>query len=298
MTSGNILASWQEYDITVLRTFVPVDGQDGFGNDYTEDDNCVALWRFESDAFYIDTKGNNDLMSYGDSFPLLYRPPVLDSVTYKEGSSSAYFEPHLTYPPAPSQLSLQGMRISNADLDAGFPLKNGDTTKIFSICFWARPYTFGQLLGGNQFAEEWYQKGRSIKSQLRIGAYSNDAGPVYSNWQMALSLASADGSGFNTVYCHDSLLSTERWYFIAVTYEVGAYRIRVWDDTAQAILGVDKTGVAIDVFVPPIEYSSDFSTLYIGDSFVSIDGHMDNVVVFKDILTVEEIDKIRTGDYP
>ena len=91
-------------------------------NDFTDDPNCVALWRFESGAvpFLADSIGTNEpLVDYGTV--------AEDTVNYKEGACSADFG------------GSQSFHIDDADLDAGFPIKNGDTNKKVSVCGWYRP---------------------------------------------------------------------------------------------------------------------------------------------------------------
>ena len=53
---------------------------------------------------------------------------VADTINFKEGSASADFESTLS----------QYMSIADASLNAGFPLKNGDTNKVISVCFWIK----------------------------------------------------------------------------------------------------------------------------------------------------------------
>jgi len=75
---------------------------------------------------------------------------------------------------------------------------------------------------------------------------------------------------------------------VGVTFngDTGAYRIRIWDDGAQAILGTDKTGTKANV---PDIGSSDVNLGY------NNDGLLDEMAVFNDVLTSNEIDQIRQG---
>ncbi|MBE3144107.1 MAG: hypothetical protein IMZ61_09325, partial [Planctomycetes bacterium] len=72
-----------------------------------------------------------------------------------------------------------------------------------------------------------------------------------------------------------------------------SYRVRIWDDFAGAILGTDKTGISpVNIFVGT-------GTIYRGYAAAAFDmlGHVDEMVVFDDILTPGEIDEIRAGTY-
>jgi len=89
-------------------------------NDFSGDANCVALWKFENGALLTDSKGTNTLTDFNTV--------VADTVNFKEGAASALFTP----------ANLEMFYCLDGNLDAGFPLKNGDATKVFSVCMWFR----------------------------------------------------------------------------------------------------------------------------------------------------------------
>ena len=248
----------------------------------------VAVWKFESGALGTDSIGNNTL-TYLD-VPGVWRPPVADTVNFKEGEASSYHDAWGAYDPptVPYVISLAPYKITNGSLDVGFPLKSGDTTKKISICFWIKPLTFCKGPDETEYYyDEWFKKSKSGARSFQITAASDDEGTTY---KVRLEV-SATGSSFTATYTHSSVLTEGRWYHIAITFEPGDYRIRIWDDTAQAILGTDATGIAIETFVGTAD-------LYIGGQSLSLDGNFDEIVVFDRILTVTEIDAIRTKTYP
>jgi len=75
-------------------------------NIFTNDSNCKALWRFENGALTTDSKGTNTLTNNNTV--------VADTVNFKEGAASANLE----------SSSSQYFSITNANLNAGFPLKD------------------------------------------------------------------------------------------------------------------------------------------------------------------------------
>jgi len=232
-------------------------------NDFSADVNCKALWNLESGAvpFLADSKGSNTLINSGMSE---------DTSDYKQGSCSALFETGVG----------DDAFVYDADLDAGFPYKNGDTNKKISMCFWIKPTGSGE----NRIP---MNKGSSSDKTIRIELTTSDV--------IRLCLSTDGGSWTN--YAHGTALTSGRWYHVAVTYEyVGAngnYRIRIWDDTAHAIVGVDATGSdAIDTHV-------DAASFFLGypSATYDLNSRLDEFVVFNDILSVDEIDQIRGGTY-
>jgi len=227
-------------------------------NDFSGDGNCVALYKFESGAFVTDSAGSNDLTNSNTVQE--------DSIYYKEGSQSAYF----------SDANDEKFFITDANLDSGFPLKSGETNRSFSICFWVRPTddTFNHgVIGKHEFNEGGFYLyiPNTLTPTLRIY-----------------------GSASWGQYSHASALTLEQWYHIGITYDYSddSYRIRIWDDTAGSILGSDKTGTAATTEVTN-------NTFYVGmaEGTRELDGNLDEVVVFNDVLSTDEIDQIRAGTY-
>lgn len=226
-------------------------------NDFSGDPHCVALWKFDNDA--TDSKGGNDLTPV-DS-------PTYDSSVKKEGTHSADLPsgPYFT--------------IADADLDANFPGKNGTSEQSFSICCWYRKNSnkAGLFVSKLGVSGKWsYRIWQSSSSVIRfqIG---------YNNGESVTSLY------FGTVTVADI------WYHIAAVYNASdnSMKIRVWDDNAGALLDSNATETAGGDMTP-----ADAPILIGGDGGdYNIDGYLDEVVIFKDVLTDDEIDDIRAGTY-
>ena len=224
------------------------------GNDFSSDSNCNALWNLESDLT-IDSKGSNDLINQGFA---------ADSVDYKEGSGSG------------ASVKSEGdrMLILDASLDSGFPLKSGESNKTFSLAFWVK---FTGTISDTQYIIGKSNSFLAFLSGSKVRLYT-----------------SSNGSSWTDLLSHETALVTGRWYHIGVTYDNGDYlsRIRIWDDTAQAIVGSDATGTLDDINIG----TSNF-VLSINSTIAAIDGKLDEMVVFNDVLTVDEIDQIQAGTY-
>lgn len=221
-------------------------------NDFSADANCKALWRLESGALTVDSKGGNTLTNQGVDE---------DLVNFKEGACSGFFV----------RASIDRMTIADADLDAGFPLKSDAAHTSFSFVGWIKLTATGLY----QYILNKYNS--SLILQV------DNANKV--------TLSLYDGAW--RAYVHGSALAADTWYHFAVTHNDAdnAYRIRIWDDTAGAILGVDKTGIA----VTPNLGNANFT---LGTSATSaFGGNEDEVVAFNDVLSVDEIDAIRAGTY-
>jgi hypothetical protein len=157
-----------------------------------------------------------------------------------------------------------------------------------SICFWMK---------ANSFAYE-----STIISKYLIATDDRSWRIFLSNESLAtgtlnIGLGTGSGSTFNTYEFDEpeQVLNADRWYHVAFTYRDSdkEYHIRVWDDTAGVLL-FDAVGTAtwrIAVNDAPIF----FGTLPLEARY--FDGLLDEVVVFKDVLTSHEIDQIRQGSY-
>jgi hypothetical protein len=243
-------------------------------NDFTNDPNAKALWIFENDA--LDSIGGNDWNVDDGS-------PQFDSGTFKEG---AYSVDMLGKTDNDSYI----MSDAGGDLDADFPLKNGDTNKKISICMWAQLQSTPAGSGTRDVG--LYLKGggttRSIRTTME---YTSDS------TNFSLSIGYNSGSNWETVQHASSITNAAllgNWYHVGWTYQDSdkTYRIRIWDDNAGAILGSDLTGTmsnSINVENGAVKLNEIISGSSNGDVFY------DELVLFDDILTADEIDSIRAG---
>lgn len=97
-------------------------------NDFSADERCKALWKFESGALTTDSEGTNTLVASAS-------PPTADTTNYREGAASALF----------TSADSQCYSIADASLDSGFPWKNGESNLDGSFCFWAKRGSGGSV---------------------------------------------------------------------------------------------------------------------------------------------------------
>jgi hypothetical protein len=231
------------------------------GNDFSRDINCMALYRFESGNLTVDSKGGNTLTASGS--------PTSDTSDYKEGDGSVDLEP---------TGGNDYFSCSDANLDNGFPYKNGDTKKNLSVAGWVKPEQFGT--------------GLAICSKSSAVGGSFD---IYITSGGILTLAVFGGGSWQS-YAFGTAMSVDKWYHVAITYKWSdaAYRIRVWDYDAGALLDSDTTGNGTK------NVSATTDPFYVGTSGAIsryYDGWIDELVIFNDLLNVTEIDEIRQGIY-
>jgi hypothetical protein len=229
-------------------------------NDFSEDGDVVALWKFDNNA--NDSIGGNDLTPVNS--------PTYDSGDKKEGTHSIDFE----------STSEQICYIDDGDLDAGFPGKGGASEQSFSFCVWAKlESAIGQCILG-----KWGLGTRSYK--IEISALNDLSFHI-----------GYDSGGSDSSITFDTSLSTGIWYHIAVVYDASdnGMKIRVWDDDAGDFLDDNKEGTAGGDMSPDTARLVLGGKYYADQD--QFDGKIDEVVIFKRALSDDDIDAIRAGTY-
>jgi hypothetical protein len=234
-------------------------------NDFSGDANCVALWKYDNAA--TDSKGGNDLTPVNT--------PTYDSGDKKEGTHSTDLEHDST----------QYFTITDGDLDAGFPGKSGTGEQSFSICCWVKPESIPSGV--------WHAPVCKSNVASDIMSY---AIVLQNDGKINLFIGYNGGADFDYLP-FDTALSTGIWYHVAVTYDSSdnGMKIRIWDDNAGSLLDSNKTDTAAGDMSPdsaPLEIGR-----WDGSDARTFDGKIDEVVIFKDVLTDDEIDEIRAGTY-
>jgi hypothetical protein len=257
-----MLRGYQAYSgVTLTATY----GVTAVGNNFAVDPNCVALWRFEPSKLTLDSKGTNKLTDINTV--------DVNAVDFKEGAGAAHF----------TRNSGEFLTIPDANLSSGFPFKNASSNSRVSMCFWLK---FDSMVPWSYV----FSKSASKKYGLAVAK---------SNVDKLRLLVGYNGGVSAEELAHDSILLPGRWYHVGITFNNAskAYRIRIWDATAGAILGTDKTGTAVH------NVTLDAGPVCLGRSAgldyynYSLDGSLDEFVVFNDILSSTEIDKVRQGTY-
>lgn len=239
-------------------------------NNFANDENCVAVWNFESGALLTDSKGGNNLTSYNGG-------PILYTDSYKQGAACAHYTPP------------QGSYILDASWSDDYPLKSGKTNQKVSVCGWFYIHVIGSWTAVfSKFEIGWAK--RCFKALA-----TDSGGPNF-----YCSIGYADGASEEALYW-GTAPQTGRWYHFGTTFDNTnkAWTFDIWDDTAQTKI-IDAGGTATNYMATPSN-----NTTFVGvghewynNLYEHWNGLIDELVVFKDILTSDEIDLIRQGKYP
>lgn len=231
-------------------------------NDFSGDPNCVSLWNLESADLTADGIGTNTLSNNGAD---------PDATYYKQGSGSAHF----------ISANTDWMSRADASLSSNFPFKSGTTNRTVSVCCWVR---------FDSVASVHYVWSKLATTSPRSIAMAVNAGTIY------FRIGYGAGNVSDDITFGTSVVA-DRWYHISCTYDDsdGSYRIRIWDDTAGALLGTDVTGTT--GHTPAYVGNATWLLGVTHNSAWWLGGYIDELVVFNDVLTADEIDQIRAGTY-
>jgi len=229
-------------------------------NNFSGDANCVSLYRMENGALTTDSIGTNTLTNNN---------VANDTTNYKEGSAAA--------------IGSAGdyMIRADADLSADFPFKSGSSNDKISICAWIRPTSF--------------PASSTISAKFFDGAATKDTYDLIINASGTLQLR-IWAVGSSEQYSFGTNMSLNKWYHVGVTYDdsTKSYRMRVWDDDAGDYLGIDRTGTGTKTANKHADATFSVCSMRIYNPFL---GQVDEVVIFNDVLSTDEIDQIRAGTY-
>ncbi|MFC1603893.1 hypothetical protein ACFL5F_02595, partial [Planctomycetota bacterium] len=223
---------------------------------------CAAYWRFEEGALGSDSVGTNHLSVVG---------PQANTNDFIEGGASAEFSG-----------SADRLQCLDSYLDPGFPMKSDGINKDITTIQWIK---FSEL-GPN--VNEFWGKHKDGNVVYRLSAYDDGMIRISSGYEGGYINQETDW--FPTP------VQTDRWYFIASTYQYSdrSYRVQIYDYTADDFLDDDLTGnFEYDINVGDV--GDGFLVLSYPSSTFSFKGLMDACIVFNRTLSVQELEDIRLG---
>jgi hypothetical protein len=234
-------------------------------NDWSGSD-AVAVWNMESGALTTDSVGTNTLTDNNTV--------QTDTVNYKQGSASADHEKN----------NSEYFDITDANLDSGFPLKNGgDGT--FGLAFWYQPESSGAI--------------RVIISKYDFHS-TNDYKSLLirdNNGTLEYYIGHTNGTAAELLD-NSHTFTLGKWYHIGITFNntTKAWQLRVYEDggSATTYSGTATNNLSITSTAVPFMIGAAVNN---GAATYYIDGNLDEVVVFDAPLTVTDIDAIRNGTY-
>lgn len=255
---SGIITTVSVYDSTVVSENIA--GYVRGTNDFDSDSNCVAVWKFETGNLLVDSKGTNDLSLQGNV-------STYES-DQREGVSCA------------NHVDPGWLQIDDSSLSDGFPLKSGDTAKIFSLCGWFR---LDRLAS-------W----QSIFTKTNWGWGTNcthlsaDSARLKVGWGYASTNVDKD-TGID--------VAIDTWYhfgLVIVGTGTPSIYLRVFNGSTGEVSTYSNSPTEGDLNVQTLPIRLGW---FADNGGAIFDGRQDEFVVFKDQLTADEIDLIRKGLY-
>jgi len=235
------------------------------------DANCVGLWNMETiTASEADASQNSNTLLAGNA--------TLDNSIYVQGAGSADFS------------SLLGMYRDDTDLSSDFPFKYGTTNKVISVCAWFRLDDFE-------------------KTQVIAAKWASDSTPPIRGWWLLAGASGnlafqidADGEAADPETASIThTLNTSIWFHVGMTYreDTKAWTLRLYDSNDTTVYSNSGTFADGGVWLSDVPFfvGSMSDARALTSLWYPIDGKIDEVAIFNDILTADEIDEIRQGTY-
>jgi len=251
--------------VTLVATYGPA------GNNFAADPNCVALWRFEETP-----KGNIDPNDSIGTNTLVNDGVVAATADWKEGLASADFEHD----------DRDKLTVTDADLDAGFPFKNGDTNKKISMTMWFKAESLNTTFVDGQMLYAKYDGGKL--------SFFVSVAEVSGTYRVLCAIGQSGGNNRERVVDLTTPIVPGRWYHVGITFDDNTRfcRMRIYDSGTDTVNETTKnTNGHVNV---------EDGTVRIGH-YVSYNHHWDGLIdecaIFNDILTAGEIDLVREGTY-
>jgi hypothetical protein len=237
-------------------------------NNFASDANCKALWRFENGAnLGLDSIGGNHLTNNGAA-------QVTAAGSFQEGAAAADFESG----------DPDYMEIADGSLDAGFPLKNGDTNKKISVSFWMKPESIPASTPA-YLASKF--DATNNKQSFAVALQTTAKLEVY--------LGYSGGAAAEIVTLTDLTIVAGRWYHVTASYDDATRLCRM------IVYGVTEGQWYTKSTIAANALNVEDAAWQLGNRAGGgrpFDGILDEVVVFNTILTFPQVEAIRLGTYP
>jgi hypothetical protein len=261
-----MLRAYQAYAGLTLKATYGVNTPPPKGNNFASDPNCVALWRFESGKLTADSVGTNTLQNHG---------VTANTADKMEGISSAMFKAS----------DKDYFWITNASLSSKFPFSSSSAPKAISVAFWLKLASLPPAgLTWDPFSKV------NDPTQNVFTTMVDGYGDI------GFFIGTNGGTQFEDTWTKPVVVPG-KWYHVVVTYKDSdkSYRINVWDAATATVLA-DTTGMLQH------NISVGNADVYLGQreglpANRFLDGQLDEMAVFNDALTPDNIAKIRAGTY-
>ena len=248
----------------------------------TDPESDMKMWGHQIEGVAISPNFNSQypVDSISSQLPYNNFGALPSASVYQRGSYSIDFTTN----------GYDGVLYYDANLPVGWPLED-DTGDELSVVCWFRmddvptTTTYEQMIVG-----DWYLGSTIDLATWKVSVSTNDK----------VMFSTRDSAERNYELNHT--LYADTWYHVGVTYNdsTSAYVIRLYDTIDTTVYATSgSVNGATDRQTQPVTLGcSAYATFEtIGTTRLSFDGYLDEVVVFNDILTADEIDEIRGGTF-
>lgn len=168
-----------------------------------------------------------------------------------------------------------------------FPLRNGDITQTGTWCFWYRPTELTTLK--NYWIAGKHDASSLDEGGLVLGRYAD--GNLNTYWTY--------GTAGNQEVCgiYNSLV-INRWYHISLAFD-GVNKTlawRIWDATAGSVVASNNYTFTNELHVSGSSFAIGSAGQFNSTAYTA-HGNIDEFVIFNTILSSDDIDLIRSGQY-
>jgi len=184
--------------------------------------------------------------------------------------------------------------ITDANLQAGFPFKNGDTTKLISVTFWIKPES--RFPGPRYIFGKWYNPAGSTRSfalvlnENRLYFYYAKSGDSYTATLRNTAIDILPGEWYHVSCALDGVGKT--LYIKVVKASDGSVQTDIANVFTPLAYAVNVTTVAL--YIGNQDYGS---TAYPTRDWLNFHGLIDEVAVFAEKVDEAKMDSIRAGGY-
>jgi hypothetical protein len=237
------------------------------GNNFTTDPNCVALWRFESGKLTTDSIGTNTLKNHG---------VTANTTDKKEAASSAELK----------AAQNDYFSIANTSLSSEFPFRSSSAPKTISVAFWMK-------LNSLPNAGYTYDPFSKVDNSTHRSTFSIMTDPF---GHVGFFIGTSDSRAYEDAWTFEQI-AVGKWYHVVVTYRDSdrSYRFSIWSAETGTVL-VDRAGTLTNnIVVTDADICLGARQDLEANRF--LDGLLDEMVVFNDVLTSDDIAKIRAATF-
>lgn len=244
-------------------------------NDFSRDINCMTGWDHNNGALTTDSQRSMDLTNEG---------VTASTGDFKEGDASGLYtlsDPDVQY-------------IADASLEVGFPLKVGGLG-TYSVTFWFKLNSLPTAPAVQRIAF----KGTTTPAARCFDLHIEDSEAGDPAHRFRFNHGYNGGGNWETFGPTAKYVVADRWFFIAQTYDNISkdWTHYAWDDTLESVVSNIGGTLTNNINLEAGRFLIGADQTTQGAEANHLDGLIDEMRWFRDVLTDAEASKIRQGIY-